>query len=62
MIMYLVLIIAVILGIVLGIVDFPKNNRKGAHLNKLSNSDMSCGKAFDSLTLLNSWGEKKNEH
>lgn len=31
--------------------------KDGAHLSKLDNTDMPCGKAFESLDLYNAWGE-----
>ena len=52
---------AVLAGCVLVKIDTSKAISKNAHLQKLDNNDISCGEAFETLELLNSWGDTVDE-
>ena len=55
---YLVLLgIAILVGCVLAIVATPKTINKRAYLMSSDDKDISCDEAFETLELLNSWGE-----
>ena len=59
---YLVVLgVAVLIGCVLVKIDTSKAISENAHLQKLDNNDISCGEAFETLELLNSWGDTADE-
>lgn len=49
--------VSFIIGFAFASKDRSNNSMNNAHLNKLDNTDISCGKAFESLEISNAWGK-----